>query len=113
MSTPTKYLICSDEEHALVTDATICAYLQDVDGSKGSRWSGVSQKDDGTFAVIWEPAIAKLFGEPKDNPELVIESAVLTTKTVDGKQALVSNWTEVKEEPTKDAGAADAIAVSK
>ena len=103
--TPAKYLLCTDAEQAAILDALICEHIREVDGNKGSSWSGLNEKDDGTVALVWEPCLIPFLGDPAKEPELVIESAVLSTKTVEGKPQLVSNWKEVLPvaEPVKDA----------
>lgn len=83
MSTPLQFLICADELHSQVVDGLICEYLRDVDGNKGSRWSGVYTAG-GRFGVVWDSLVAALFAET----EVEIATALLDEQ---GR----SNWTEV------------------
>lgn len=83
-----RFLICDSFAHAELVDGMICEYFRAEDGNKGSRWAGVSERDDGTFGVEWEDQLSPVFG---DDPLLVIDEEVLDGE---GEEA-VSNWQPV------------------
>ncbi len=66
-----KYLICEDALHAKVVDELVMCSLRDANGSKGSQWSGVLT-DGEQFAVLWDEPVVALFGQPEDDPAMVI-----------------------------------------
>lgn len=84
------YLICEDECHAEFIDHLIMARLADIDGSKGSQWSGV-YTNGASYGVLWASPASALFGVPitedpiDGDPSVVIESEIINEEGV-------SNW---------------------
>jgi len=57
-----QFLRADSLAHAEVLDQFICQHLRERDGSKGSQWSGVYERN-GTFAVLFASPASELFGE--------------------------------------------------
>ena len=87
-----QFLVCESAKHADVVDKFILWDLEDK-GCRGNAWSGVYVRvnDDGTetFAVLWAPPVS-LFGQPEDDPQLVIATEVFDA---DG----VSDWQDLPQ----------------
>ena len=68
------FLICESENHAEVVDQLIQSRLADVDGNRGSGWSGVWAKRGfrkDTYGILWANPVSSLFGDPitDENPD--------------------------------------------
>ena len=96
MIVPRQFLLCDDELHAEVVDGTIMSELAELDGNKGSRWSGVYT--NGTqYGVLWANPASALFGVPiTDDPENGDPSVVIATEVES------TPWTEVVPEPVEE-----------
>lgn len=93
MSALNQYLVCVDELHAEFVDALVMERLREIDGNRGSQWSGVFT--DGTrFGILWAAPVSDLFGDLIEDGETVAEEVV--------DEAGNSNWTLVVPEPTKE-----------
>lgn len=66
-----QYLICTDADHAAAVDLVVMDYLREVDNARGSSWSGVYTDGD-RYAILWGEPVAAVFGDPADDPALVI-----------------------------------------
>jgi hypothetical protein len=91
------FLICNSENHAEVVDALILSRLADVDGNRGSCWSGVWAKRGfrkDTYGVLWANPASSLFGEPitDENPD-GDPLLTLATETIDAEGE--SDWSLV------------------
>ena len=103
MKSPRQFLLCVSPEHAEFIDNLIMARLADVDGSKGSRWSGV-HTNGAAYGVLWASPASSLFGVPiTDDPTNGDKDLVIETEEIDKDG--VSNWREyVPPAPESDDG---------
>lgn len=84
------YLLCDSPEHADVVDQFIMERLRDIDGSKGSQWSGVYTNGT-SFGVLWAAPASSLFGVPiAEDPENGDPSVVVEEEAIDENG--LSNW---------------------
>ncbi len=93
-------LLCDSPEHADLVDHLIMERLRDVEGARGGSWSGVFV-DYGTperYAVLWDAPAAALFGQPEDDPELVIVEGEMIVRDAEG-QFVSGNWEIYAPEP--------------
>lgn len=60
MSTPLRFLVADSFEHAEVLDGLVCEYLRDIDGNRGSRWSGV-WSDGLRYGIVWPEPFHDLY----------------------------------------------------
>lgn len=81
------FLLCDSPEHAEIVDQLIMERLRDVDGNKGSQWSGV-YTDGARYGVLWASPANELFGVPDEDPSLQLATEVIT----DG----VSDWGQLE-----------------
>lgn len=100
------FLICNSENHAEVVDALILSRLADVDGNRGSCWSGVWAKRgllSDTYGVLWAHPVSALFGDivSEDNPD-GDPFLTLATENIDAEGN--SDWSLVLPEPPVDEG---------
>lgn len=66
-----QFLVTDTPEHSEMLDQFIMEHLRETDGSTGSSWSGVYT--DGTqYGVLWAAPASALFGDPKDDPSVVV-----------------------------------------
>lgn len=89
MSSPRQFLLFSTYESAKAADTSVCDLLRVRDGNKGSRWAGVSIRNDGKFGVFWDTPCIAVFGPPQNN---VLDTEILSQ---DGQ----SNWTDYTPPP--------------
>ncbi len=80
------FLTFASYEEAKRADATVCQFLRDRDGSKGSQWAGVSRRTDGTFGIFWDQPVFDALGLAANDTEVL---------DADGK----SNWSDYTTPP--------------
>ena len=62
MSTPRRFMVADSFEHAELLDGLLCAFLCDVDGNHGSRWSGVySDATETRFGIVYPEPFHDLY----------------------------------------------------